>query len=66
MVCFLVDAIVFFFLAKTLPSLLQWQRSVDNSIDDRQTIIDDRRGLIAALTIDKLSISTALSIMHVW
>ena len=39
MVCFLVDAIVFLSLAKTLPSSLRWQRSVDSSIDDRQRIL---------------------------
>ena len=51
----------FLSLAKTLPSSLWWQCSVDNGIDDWWTIL----ALITASTIDKLSISTALSIMHV-
>ena len=53
----------FLFLAKTLPSSLRRQISVDNSIDDQWTVL----ALITVLTIDKLHtcISTALSIIHV-
>ena len=49
-----------FFSYQTLARLLRLQRGFNNSVDDRWSIL----ALITALTIDKVSISTALSKMH--